>query len=117
MRAAIYARYSSDLQREASIEDQVRLCREGVVQMGGEVAGVYTDAAISGSHLQNRPGIQSLLDAARAHPCPFDLSLIHILRCRRSTLCTSRWSPYQYLMSPGAPSHYPFPLSSNQKFS
>jgi len=74
MRAAIaiYARYSSDLQREASIEDQVRLCREGVVQMGGEVAGVYTDAAISGSHLQNRPGIQSLLDAARAHPCPFD---------------------------------------------
>ena len=38
MRAAIYARYSSDLQREASIEDQVRLCREGVVQMSGEVA-------------------------------------------------------------------------------
>ena len=22
------------------------------------------------------------------------LSLIHILRCRRSTLCRSRWSPY-----------------------
>ena len=72
MRAEIYARYSSDLQREASIEDQVRLCREGVVQMGGEVAGVFSDAAISGSHLQNRPGIQSLLDAARGHPCPFD---------------------------------------------
>ena len=30
MRAAIYARYSSDSQREASIEDQVRLCREAV---------------------------------------------------------------------------------------
>jgi site-specific DNA recombinase len=26
--AAIYARYSSDLQREASIEDQIRICRE-----------------------------------------------------------------------------------------
>lgn len=26
MRAAIYARYSSDSQRAASIEDQVRLC-------------------------------------------------------------------------------------------
>ena len=26
MRAVIYARYSSDLQREASIEDQVREC-------------------------------------------------------------------------------------------
>ena len=23
-----------------------------------------------------------------------DLSLIHICRCRRSTLCRSRWSPY-----------------------
>ena len=27
MRVAVYARYSSDLQREASIEDQVRICR------------------------------------------------------------------------------------------
>ena len=24
----------------------------------------------------------------------YDLSLIHICRCRRSTLCRSRWSPY-----------------------
>ena len=30
MRAVIYARYSSTQQREASIEDQVRLCRERV---------------------------------------------------------------------------------------
>ena len=29
-RAAIYARYSSDSQREASIDDQIRLCREFV---------------------------------------------------------------------------------------
>ena len=27
-KVAIYARYSSDNQREASIEDQIRLCRE-----------------------------------------------------------------------------------------
>jgi len=27
MRAVIYARYSSENQREASIEDQVRLCK------------------------------------------------------------------------------------------
>jgi site-specific DNA recombinase len=27
-KVAIYARYSSDNQREASIEDQLRLCRE-----------------------------------------------------------------------------------------
>jgi site-specific DNA recombinase len=28
MRVSIYARYSSDKQREASIEDQTRLCEE-----------------------------------------------------------------------------------------
>src|SRR5256885_16894926 len=30
IRASIYARYSSDLQRAASIDDQVRLCRERI---------------------------------------------------------------------------------------
>ncbi len=35
MRAVIYARYSSDNQREASIEDQVRLCRERA-EAGGD---------------------------------------------------------------------------------
>ena len=33
-RAAIYARYSSDLQRAASIDDQVRLCRERIEREG-----------------------------------------------------------------------------------
>ena len=32
--AAIYARYSSNNQRDASIEDQVRLCRERVEHEG-----------------------------------------------------------------------------------
>ena len=30
MRAIIYARYSTDLQREASIDDQVRVCRQRI---------------------------------------------------------------------------------------
>ena len=34
MRAAIYARYSSDLQSETSIDDQVRLCRESAERDG-----------------------------------------------------------------------------------
>jgi site-specific DNA recombinase len=33
-RIALYARYSSDNQREASIEDQLRLCREHAVSQG-----------------------------------------------------------------------------------
>jgi len=72
VRIAIYARYSSDLQKEASIEDQVRLCRERADQLGGEVVKVYTDAAISGTRLQNRPGIGSLLEDIHAQPPPFD---------------------------------------------
>ncbi len=61
MRAAIYARYSSANQREASIEDQVRLCEELVVSSGWTTSGVYSDAAMSGASLL-RPGIQALLN-------------------------------------------------------
>ncbi|MBN8911041.1 MAG: recombinase family protein, partial [Rhizobiales bacterium] len=62
---AIYARYSSDQQRDASIEDQVRLCKERAEREGWQVAGVYTDHAISGASLM-RPGIQQLLQDALA---------------------------------------------------
>lgn len=66
MRAAIYARYSSDLQSVASIEDQIRICREHIEQADGTLVDVYTDYAISGGSMRNRPGIQSLLADARS---------------------------------------------------
>ena len=65
MRAVIYVRYSSDLQSPASIEDQVRLCRERIEQENGTVVEIYADYAISGGNLRNRPRIQSLLSAAK----------------------------------------------------
>ncbi len=37
MRAALYARYSSDQQRAASIEDQFRVCRERAEREGWNV--------------------------------------------------------------------------------
>jgi DNA invertase Pin-like site-specific DNA recombinase len=64
MRAVIYARYSSDNQREASIEDQVRTCRAFIEDKGWTLASVYTDAAISGATVL-RPGYQKLLEDAR----------------------------------------------------
>jgi site-specific DNA recombinase len=59
-RVDIYARYSSDNQRDASIEDQVRLCRERAAREGWTVVNIYTDHAISGASLM-RPGIQQLM--------------------------------------------------------
>ena len=66
MRAVIYARYSSELQSAASIEDQVRLCRERVEDEGGTVVETYADYAISGSSLRNRPSMQALLKQAKS---------------------------------------------------
>lgn len=63
-RAVIYARYSSDNQREASIDDQVRICRELIARNGWEVAQVFCDQAISGSTSLRR-GYQALLEGAR----------------------------------------------------
>jgi site-specific DNA recombinase len=65
MRAVIYARYSTDLQSTASIEDQIRLCRERVEQEKGTVVDVYADYAISGSSIRNRPSMQALLTEAK----------------------------------------------------
>ena len=64
-RAVIYARYSSDLQSDASIEDQVRLCEERLQSEGNKVVQVYQDRAIIGGSVQNRDGIQRLMEAVR----------------------------------------------------
>ncbi len=64
LRAAVYARYSSDLQRDASIDDQVRACKERVTAEGWQLVQVLRDAAISGATTL-RPGYQALLEGAR----------------------------------------------------
>jgi DNA invertase Pin-like site-specific DNA recombinase len=65
IRVALYARYSTDLQREASIDDQLRLCQAYAARQGWIVAGSYSDRAISGASLL-RPGLQELItDAGR----------------------------------------------------
>ena len=76
MRVSIYARYSSDKQREASIEDQVRLCEERAAREGWRVVKRYTDRAISGASLMRR-GIQALMQDAQSGK--FDLVLTESL--------------------------------------
>ena len=65
MKVAIYARYSSDNQRDASIADQLRMCRLHAEKQGWHVIEEYTDHAISGASLI-RPGIQALMTDAMA---------------------------------------------------
>ena len=60
MKVAIYARYSSDNQREASIADQLRICREFAARQTWTVVQEFTDHAISGATLL-RSGFQALM--------------------------------------------------------
>lgn len=59
VRVAIYARFSSDLQKSTSIDDQIRLCRARAQKDQWEIVGTYEDHAASGASLL-RPGIQRL---------------------------------------------------------
>ena len=62
--AVVYTRYSSDLQRAASIEDQIRICRERIEREGWDYQHAYTDRAQSGASAL-RPAYQKLLEDAR----------------------------------------------------
>ncbi|MGR3761912.1 recombinase family protein [Roseobacteraceae bacterium NS-SX3] len=61
--AALYARYSSELQSSASVADQFRLCEERAAQEQWAIAERYSDEGISGASLMRR-GIQKLLQDA-----------------------------------------------------
>ena len=64
-RAVIYARYSSDLQNETSIDDQIRICKERIDQEGWMLGQDYCDYAISGASMQ-RDALKQLMEDAAA---------------------------------------------------
>lgn len=68
--AVIYARYSSDKQDEASIDAQVRACREYAASRGYAVLEVYADEAVSGkgSKTASRKAYQKLLRDVNSAP-------------------------------------------------
>ncbi|MGV2147516.1 recombinase family protein, partial [Rhizobium sp. 16-544-2B] len=63
-RAVIYARYSTDLQNDRSVEDQIRLCESHADRNGFEVVERYFDRAKSGASMFGRPGLANLMQAA-----------------------------------------------------
>jgi len=76
MRAAVYARYSSDLQRDASIEDQVRNCTARIKTEGWTLVTTYTDRAASGASRLRRDYQRLLEDAGRGR---FDIVVAEAL--------------------------------------
>ena len=65
MTAVIYARYSSDSQREASIEGQLRDCKAYAEKNGITVVGTYIDRAYS-AKTDDRPDFQRMIkDSAK----------------------------------------------------
>jgi len=64
MRAAIYARFSTDKQEKSSIADQNRVCAEWCARNGSAVVARFEDQGISGAAIGNRPGLQAALGAA-----------------------------------------------------
>lgn len=60
MKAVIYARYSSDNQREESIEGQIRDCRAYAEYNGIDIVGEYIDRAFS-AKTDDRPDFQRMV--------------------------------------------------------
>jgi len=89
-RVALYARFSSDKQNDASIEDQQRSCRRHAErQPGWHIVETYSDAALSGA-TEDRPGLQSLIAGIRAGR--FDVILAESLdRIARNEALTHRF--------------------------
>ncbi len=77
MRTAIYARFSTELQQERSIEDQFALCRAYAAKNGLDVTAVYDDRARSGASIFGRDGLMRMMDAARDGA--FDVILVEAL--------------------------------------
>lgn len=66
MRIAIYSRFSSELQDARSIVDQASAARSYAEKHGWSVVVEFSDAAISGASLHNRPGLAALMSAAHS---------------------------------------------------
>lgn len=75
-RAVAYTRFSSDMQREESIEAQMRAIKEFADKQGYALLKNYADRGISGT-TDNRPEFQKMLDDAKKDL--FDVIIVHKL--------------------------------------
>ena len=78
LKAVIYARYSSNSQREESIEGQIRDCTAYAERNGYMVIGAYSDRAISGT-TDDRPEFQKMIKDSNTKRCK--TTLLHHRIC------------------------------------
>lgn len=76
LKAAVYARYSSDNQREESIEAQIRAITDFAMQNGYYITKTYVDEALS-AKTDNRPQFIKMITDAKMNM--FDVVICHKL--------------------------------------
>ena len=64
-KAVIYARYSSDAQRDASIDQQVKICQKYAEDMDMEVLRIYDDRALTGKTDKRPSFLRMIRDSAK----------------------------------------------------
>ncbi|MCP4826871.1 MAG: recombinase family protein [Shimia sp.] len=76
VRVAVYARYSSDLQKATSIEDQIAMAERFCARQGWTIVEVFEDREQSGKDMR-RPGFQAMKAAAAAQV--FDVVVVEAI--------------------------------------
>lgn len=93
VRAVLYARFSSELQRTESIDAQIRAMKQYCKEQHWEVVGTYVDEALSGT-TDRRPSFQMMI--ADSEKKKFDIVLVHKL----DRFCRNRYDSanYKYIL-------------------
>lgn len=76
-RAVSYARFSTELQSDRSIEDQQALCHAYAARNGLTIVADYADRARSGASILGREGLIAMMEAAREKR--FDVLVVEAL--------------------------------------
>ena len=75
-KAVIYARYSSDNQRDASIDQQVKACTNYAQQQGYQVIRTYDDRALTGKTDKRPAFLRMIRDSAK---CEFQHVIVYAM--------------------------------------
>lgn len=79
MKTAAYVRFSDDRQKETSLEDQLRVIQEWATGQGHTIVAIFSNAALKGSSVAPRQGLQELLTELESPHRRFELVAVHQL--------------------------------------